>query len=77
MKVRDLVELLSRSEVDPEAEVMVSTSSSRGDLILPACKVEAGRFVAPVEVQDQSWVKLVGSDAWGLNFGLHFLRNHR
>lgn len=71
MKVRELIRALA--DEDPEAEVIISaplecdrSNPRRGRLDLPTYGISAGRFVEPDMVKGRPWVRIQGTDAWGM-----------
>jgi hypothetical protein len=75
MKVRELIQALLDSDIDMDAEVMISaplecdrSNPRKGLLDLPTHGISAGRFVAPDIVKGRPWVRIQGTDAWGMYF---------
>lgn len=73
MKVRELIQALMESDIDLDAEVIISaplehdrSNPRKGRLDLPTHGISAGRFVAPEMVEGRPWVRIQGTDAWGM-----------
>ena len=73
MKVRELIQALLDSDIDMDAEVIISaplkhdrSNPRKGRLDLPTHGISAGQFLAPEMVKDRPWVRIQGTDAWGM-----------
>jgi hypothetical protein len=76
MTVKQLIHALSRPDVDPEAEVIISAPlclsrapgndpERKDSLDLPVRCVETGNFVVQSET-GEPWAMIIGTDVWGV-----------
>lgn len=76
MTVRELIRELTRDDVDPNAEVMISAPLACdrgrpglvGHLDLPTRAVETGHFAGPKDdaFYGKPWAMIMGTDVWSL-----------